>query len=61
MEPLKALFRSRKFLIALFGVVQTMVNHYFDVPAEVWASIDGLLVVLIGAIAHEDAAQKRGG
>lgn len=61
MNTIKLLFRSRKFLIAFFGVIQTLVLYYFDVPPEVWASIDALVVVLIGAIAHEDAAEKKGG
>jgi hypothetical protein len=60
VDTLKALLHSRKVLLAMAGVAQTLVAHYFDIPAEVWASIDGLLVVVIGAIAHEDAAEKRG-
>lgn len=59
MDAIKALFHSRKFLIALFGVIQTLVMHYLDVPAEVWVAADGLLAVVIGAIAHEDAAEKK--
>jgi hypothetical protein len=61
MDTLMALLHSRKVLLAMAGVAQTLIAHYFDIPAEVWASIDGLLVVVIGAIAHEDAAEKRGG
>lgn len=56
-----ALFRSRKFLLAVFGVVQSAVSVYLEVPVELWASIDALVVVVISGIAVEDAAEKRAG
>ncbi len=56
---MNGLLRSRKFWLAVAGVVQTIVSHYFDVPPEIWGSVDALIAVLIGAIAHEDAAQKQ--
>lgn len=59
MDTIQALLHSRKFLIALFGVIQTIVMNYFQVDPEVWASIDAVVIVLIGAIAHEDAAEKK--
>lgn len=58
MNTLKLLLRSRKVLLAAFGVVQTLAAHYLDIPIEVWASIDALVVAVIGAIAYEDAAEK---
>lgn len=61
MNTLRALLRSRKVLTALFGVIQTITLHYLNVDPEVWASIDVLIVTLIGAIALEDAAAKRSG
>lgn len=61
MDVLKLLLRSRKFWLAVFGVVQTLVFHYVDVPQDVWVSIDVLVGVLISAIAVEDYAEKRGG
>lgn len=59
MKPFELLLRSRKFWLAVFGVIQTLVFHYVDVPKDVWMSIDGLVGVLISAIAVEDYAGKR--
>ncbi len=59
---LNALLHSRKFWLASFGVVQTIVFAAIpDFPQEIWVAIDGLVVVLIGSIAVEDAAAKVGG
>lgn len=58
---MKSLLYSRKFWIAVFGVVQALVLHYFDVPEEVWQSIAALAGALIASIAIEDAGQKLGG
>jgi membrane associated rhomboid family serine protease len=55
----KTLFKSRKVVLALVGIAQTLVAHYLEIPVEVWASIDGLIVAVIGGIAVEDAAEKR--
>jgi len=57
-DGLKSLLRSRKVLLALLGVVQTLVLAYLRVKPEVWAAIDALLLVLINSIATEDAATK---
>lgn len=62
MGVLESLLKSRKFWIALFGVVQTVVFAFLpDFPAAVWAAIDVLVVTLITMIAVEDAAAKRAG
>lgn len=54
-----SLLKSRKFWLAIVGVVQTVLFQYVpSFPKEVWLSIDGLLIVLIGSIAAEDAAEK---
>jgi hypothetical protein len=59
MAVLKALARSRKFWLAIFAVVQSVVFGLWpDFPVEIWVAIDALVVVLINAIAHEDAAEK---
>lgn len=58
-SPLQALLRSRKFWLAVFGVIQAFVFHFLNVPDEIWQSIAGLVAVLISAIALEDAAEKR--
>lgn len=60
-ELLQSLFRSRKFWLAVFGIVQAIVLHYFAVPEEIWQSIAGLVMVLIASIAVEDAGAKMGG
>jgi len=55
---LQSLLRSRKFWLALFGVVQAVVLQFFDIPDTVWQSIVALVGVLITMIAVEDAAEK---
>lgn len=58
LDAIKALFRSRKFLLALFGAIQAIVLHYVNVPDEIWQSIAALVAVVIAGIAAEDAAEK---
>ena len=58
---MKGLLRSRKFWIAVFGVVEVIVLSLFGVPPEIWASIAGLAATLIGAIAYEDGKKKEAG
>jgi len=59
---MKSLLYSRKFWLAVFGVVQALVFSFApSVPDEVWQSITLLVMVLIGAIAIEDGAEKIGG
>ena len=58
---MSSLLYSRKFWLAVFGVVQALVLYYLDVPEEIWLSIEGLVGVLIASIAVEDAALKRAG
>jgi hypothetical protein len=58
IDAIKALFRSRKFLLALFGVVQVIVLHYLSVPDEIWQAITLLVLTLIGSIAYEDGKEK---
>jgi hypothetical protein len=55
-----SLFKSRKFWLAAFGIVQALVLHYLSVPEEIWQSIATLVMVLIAAIAVEDAGEKIG-
>ena len=61
MEGLLSLLKSRKFWLAIFGVVQVLVFHFLNVPDEIWQAIAALVAVLISAIAVEDAAEKRAG
>lgn len=60
-EVLLSLFYSRKVLLALAGVISTVAAHYFNIPVEVWAAIDALLLAVIGGIAYEDGAEKSAG
>lgn len=61
MDVLKLLVRSRKFWLAVFAVIQAIVFQFVPgFPEEVWQSIAALVMVLIGAIAVEDAAEKVG-
>lgn len=55
---IKNLLRSRKFWLMIVGIVQTIVLEYFGVSQEVWQAINTLLLILIGAIAVEDAGAK---
>lgn len=62
MSVIQLLLRSRKFWLAVFGLVQTIVFSLIpEFPADVWQAIDALVIVLISAIAAEDVAQKRAG
>lgn len=61
MNPLESLWRSRKFWLAVVAVAQTAVFALIPgFPDEVWAAINVILLWLIGTIAAEDAAEKRG-
>ncbi len=55
---MNGLLKSRKFWLAVFGVVQALVLHYLSVPEEIWQSITALVMALIAAIAAEDVAYK---
>jgi hypothetical protein len=55
-----SLLRSRKFWLAVFGLVQVLVLHFFAVPDQIWQAIAALVMVLIASIAIEDAGAKIG-
>lgn len=60
LNALESLMRSRKVWLAVIGVAQTFLFYYIpNFPQEVWLSVNGLLIVMMSAIAWEDAAQKR--
>ena len=59
-QVMGGLLESRKFWLAVFGVVQAVVLYFFDVPETVWQSISMLVGVLIAGIALEDAGEKMG-
>ena len=58
---LKVLLASRKFWIAVFGVVTAIVSYYLSVPEEIWIPIETLVLTLIAAITVEDSALKLSG
>ena len=60
LNRLNGLLESRKFWLAVFGVLQVVVLTYFNVPDEIWQAIAALVAVLITAIAIEDAGEKAG-
>jgi len=55
---MKSLLYSRKFWLAVFGVLQAVILYFFDIPKEIWMSIAGLVAVLIASIAYEDASKN---
>jgi hypothetical protein len=58
---MSGLLKSRKFWLAVFGVIQAVVLFYFEVPEEIWQTIAALVAVVIGGIAIEDAGAKASG
>jgi hypothetical protein len=58
-NPWSAMWRSRKFWLAVVAMTQTVVFTLLpDFPDEVWQAINIILLWLIGTIAVEDAASK---
>ena len=58
MEVIKKLAQSRKFWLAVVALAQTVLFQYVpDFPPELWQKINEVLIVLIAAIAVEDAAR----
>ena len=53
-------WKSRKFWLAVFAIVQAVVLHYLNVPQEIWEAIAAMIGVLIASIAVEDAGEKAG-
>ena len=52
------IWRNKSVLLALVGVIQSVLLEYFSVSQTVWLAIDGLLIALIGAWAVEEAATR---
>lgn len=56
---MNGLLKSRKFWLAVFALVQTLVFQFLpQFPKEIWQAIDGIVAVLIASIAIEDAGSK---
>ncbi len=61
-DALIALLRSRKVLVALVALIQSLVFAYWPhFPPAVWQAIDALAAALILGIAVEDAGAKASG
>lgn len=52
---------SRKFLIAVVGLIMGFLTNYTQLPAEVQGAIYTLLLAMVGAIVAEDFARNFGG
>lgn len=61
MNPVTSLLKSRKILLLIFGIVQSLVLHYLSVPPDIWQAIDALIIAVIAGIALEDAGAKSSG
>lgn len=68
MNPISGLFRSRKFWVALFDLVVSLILYFvgkYAAPAVaddikfVIAAIQPVFLLVIGGIAYEDGQQKR--
>jgi len=55
------LLKSRKFWLAVVGVVQVIVLDFLGLDPEIWQAIAALIAVLIAGIAVEDAGAKAAG
>jgi len=51
------LLTNRQFWVAVLALIQTIVLNYLNVPPEIWASIDAILVIVISVYTVEDVAE----
>jgi len=51
------LLKSRQFWLAVLALVQTIVFNYFDIPAEIWQSINAILLIVIALFTVEDVTE----
>ena len=59
MDGFKSLLKSRKVLLALVAVINTIVGQYYPgVPEPVTEAINQFMLVVIVAITAEDVAAK---
>jgi hypothetical protein len=61
MNPILSLFRSRKFLLLLLDTTISILAYYNAVDPAIIAILQPVVIAVILGIAHEDAAEKRGG
>ena len=53
------LLKSRQFWTAVLALVQTIVLNYLHVPAEIWQSIDAILIIVIAMFTVENVAETK--
>jgi len=53
---LTGLLKSKRFWIAVFGLIQIIISIYFHVDEKIWQSITVLVGILIAAYTMEDTA-----
>lgn len=54
-----SLLKNRQFWLAVLALIQTLLLNYLGVPAEIWASIDAILVIVIANYTVEQVATTR--
>lgn len=57
----QSLFNSRKFWLAVYGLVQSVVLFYLEIPTDILVAADILVMAVIVGVFVEDAAAKRAG
>lgn len=58
---MQTLLHSRKFWLSIYALVQAIILHYLEVPPDIIVAVSAVVMVLVGAIATEDAAAKISG
>lgn len=58
MNPILALFRSRKFLLLLLDTVISIIAYYNAVDPAIIAILQPVVIALIIGIAYEDGQEK---
>lgn len=62
LQPILGLLHSRKFILALIGIVVDLLIAYnpdlLPMRDQLITTVSGIIIVLIGGIAAEDAVQK---
>jgi hypothetical protein len=56
---MEKLLKSRQFWTAVLALVQTIVLNYLQVPAEIWQSINAILVIVIAMFTIEDVTETK--
>jgi len=52
------IWRNKSVLLALLGVLQSVILEYTGISQELWIAIDALLISVIAAWAIEDGATR---